>query len=101
MRHAELAVAEDVLHRGAVTVPVLCRYRLVRAGYVQAGHDEAVGLDGRLLRQFGNRQGPLVRVQGAAAPGPRVGGDLGRVQQDPADQAAVGCPRATSPGSTP
>ena len=40
----------------------------------------------RLLRQFGNRQGALVWVQGAAAPGPGVGGDLLRVQQDPADQ---------------
>ena len=97
---AELAVAEDVLHRGAVPVPVLGGYRLVRAGHVQVGQDERVGVDRPGAGQLGDRQGPLVWVQGAAPPGPRVGGDLGRVQQRPGGSAA-GCPRATSPGSTP
>ena len=51
---AELAVAEDVLHRGAVPVPVLGRGRLVRAGHVQVGQDEAVGVDRPAARQSGN-----------------------------------------------
>ena len=82
----ELAVAEDVLHRGAVPVPVLGGHRLVRAGHVQVRQDERVGVDRSGLGQLGERQGALVRVQGAAAPGPRVGGDLLRVQRHPADQ---------------
>ena len=82
----ELAVAEDVLDAGAVPVPVLCGHRLVRAGHVQVRQDERVGVDRPGAGQLGDRQGALVRVQGAAAPGPRVGGDLGRVQRHPADQ---------------
>jgi hypothetical protein len=65
---ADLAVAEDILHRGAVPVPVLRGHRPGRAGHVQAGQDEGVGIDGGLLRQLGKRQGPLVRVQRPAAP---------------------------------
>ena len=40
----------------------------------------------RFLLQLGERQRPLVRVHGAAAPGPGVGGDLTGVQLGPADQ---------------
>jgi hypothetical protein len=83
---AELAVAEDVLHRGAVPVPVLRRRRLVRGSHVQVGQDERVGVDCPGPGQLVERQGTLVRVQGAPPPGPRVGGDLGRVQRHPADQ---------------
>ena len=85
-RGAVLAVAEDVLDAGAVPVPVLHRGGPGRGGHVQVGADEAVGVDGRFLFQFRDRQGPLVRVQGAAAPGPGIGGDLIGVQLDPADQ---------------
>ena len=83
---AGLAVAEQVLHRGAVTVPVLGGGRPGRAGHVQVRQDEAVGVDRAGGGQLGERQGTLVRVQGAAAPGPGVGGDPGRVQCHPADQ---------------
>ena len=96
---AELAVTEDVLHRGAVPVPVLGGHRLVWAGHVQVGQDERVGVDRPGTGQLGERQGALVRVQGAAPPGARVGRDLLRVQQAPGGSAA-GCPPATSPGST-
>ena len=83
---AELAVTEDVLHRGAVPVPVLHSGRLVRGGHVQVGQDERVGVDRPGTGQLGERQGALVRVQGAAPPGARVGRDLLRVQRHPADQ---------------
>src|SRR2546429_9312089 len=75
-RGAELAVAEDVLHRGAVTVPLLRGGRLIRAGHVQVGQDERVGVDGWLPGQLREQHAPLVWGPGAAPPGPRVGGDL-------------------------
>ena len=73
-------------HRGALPVPVLYRNRLARAAHVQVGQDERVGVDRPGAGQLGERQGTLVRVQGAAPPGPRVSRDLGRVQRHPADQ---------------
>ncbi len=98
--------APSLLSRKMFSTVVRCRYQCsaaiacVRAGHVQVGQDEAVGVDRPGAGQLGDRQGPLVRVQGAAAPGPRVGGDLGRIQQRPGGPAA-GCSPATSPGSTP
>ena len=65
----ELAVVEDVLHRGAVTVPVLGGHRLVRGGDVQVGQDERVGVIAPARASSGNGRA-LVRVQGAAPPGP-------------------------------
>ena len=65
-------------------VPVLGGF--VRRSHVQVGQDEGVGVDRAGLGELRDGQGALVRVQGAAAPGPRVGGDLAGVQQDPADQ---------------
>jgi len=49
-------------------VPVLDGGRLVRRSHVQVGQDERVGVDRPGVGQLGDRQGPLVRVQGAAAP---------------------------------
>ena len=73
-RGAVLGVAEDVLDAGAVPVPVLHRGRPVRGGHVEVGHDERVGVDrGGGAGELGQRQGALVGVQGAPAPGPRVG----------------------------
>ncbi len=65
---AELAVAEDVLHRGAVPVPVLGGGGLIRRGHVQVRQDERVAVDGRLGCQLGEGQGTLVWVQGPAPP---------------------------------
>jgi hypothetical protein len=77
-----LAVTEDVLDGGEVPVPVLCRGGLAWRGHVQVRQDERVAVDRAGLRELGNREGALARVQGAAAPGPRVGGNLLRCQQD-------------------
>ena len=44
------------------------------------------GEDWRRALELGDRQRPLVRVQGAAAAGPGVGRDLLGCQPDPADQ---------------
>ena len=99
-------VAEQVLHHGAVTVPVF------------RGHGLAGAVRSRFVRWTSGRrrraaalargsEGALVRVQGPAAPGPGVGGDLARVQRHPADQRPVvrGPPfradSATRPGQCP
>ena len=71
---------------GAVPVPVLCRGGFARRGHVQVRRDEAVAIDRVSAFQFGDREGALARVQGAAPPRPRVSGDLAGVQADPADQ---------------
>ena len=57
-------------------VPVLDRGRPLTGGHVKVGHDERVAVDGVGGGELGQWQGPLVGVQGAAASGPRVGGDL-------------------------
>ena len=75
-RGAVLGVAEQVLDRGAVPVPVLDRGGPLAGGHVEVGHDERVAVDGVGGGQLGERQGALVGVQGAAPPGPRVGRDL-------------------------
>ena len=60
----------------------------VRCGHIQVGHDERVAVHGVEVGELGDRQGPLLRAQGPAAPGAGVGGDLpgGDVEADPADQ---------------
>ena len=63
---AVLAVAEEVLDRGAVPVPVPGGGRLVRGGDVRVGQDEAVGVDRAGPGELGDRQGALAWVQGAA-----------------------------------
>ncbi len=83
---AVLAVAEDVLDRGAVPVPVLRLHRFAGRGHVQVRQYERVAVDRTGAGQLGERQGTLIRVQGPAPPRPRVGGNLLRVQPDPADQ---------------
>ena len=91
-RGAELAVAEDVLRPWCgAGAPVLGGHRLARGGHLQVRQDKGIGVDRLGARPFGERQGALVRVQGAAAPGPRVGGDLGRIQRHPADQQPGVC----------
>ena len=82
---AGLAVAEDVLHRGAVPVRVLRRNRLVRSSHVQVRHDERVGVDrpGAGQLGFGRARWPGCRVRRRRDRGRQR---LGRVQQDPADQ---------------
>jgi hypothetical protein len=67
-------VAEQVLDLGAVPVPVLDRGGLLAAGDVEVGDDERVSVDrfgGGELGEFGQGQGALVGVQGAASAGPR------------------------------
>jgi hypothetical protein len=59
---------------------------LFRGSHVQVRRDERAAVDRPGAGQFRERQCPLAWVQGPAAPGPRVGGDLLRIQQDPADQ---------------
>jgi hypothetical protein len=46
--------------------------------HVEVGHDERVGVDGVGGGEFGDGQGALVGVQGAAPPGPGIGRDLAR-----------------------
>lgn len=67
------AVAEDVLHGGAVSVPVLHGDGQGGRANVLVGGDEAVGVDRVSVGEFGDRHGPLVGVQGTAPPGARVG----------------------------
>jgi len=81
-----LAVAEDVLDGGAVPVPVLGRGSLVWCGHVEVRQDEAVAVDRTGLGEFGDRQGSLAGVQGAAPAGTGIGRDLLRCQPDSADQ---------------
>jgi len=57
---AGLAVAEEVLHRGAVPVPVLRSGSLVRAGHVEVRQDERIGVDRAGGGSLGDRQGALV-----------------------------------------
>ena len=85
------SAAPCLLSRKMFSMLVRCRYQCStaaagRGGHVHVGADETAGVDSGFLLQLGERQGPLVRVQGAAAPGPGVGGDLIGVQLDPADQ---------------
>jgi len=81
-----LAVAEDLLDGSAMPVPVLRRGGLVRRRHVQVRQDEAVAVDRVSAGELGDREGTLARVQGAAPPEPRVGGDLLRCQLYSADQ---------------
>ena len=62
------------------------RHRLGRGGRVEVGADEAVGVDGGILFQVGDRQARAGPGEGAAAPRPGVGGDLLGVQPRPADE---------------
>jgi hypothetical protein len=48
--------------------------------------------------EFVDRQGALVGVQGAARPGPRVGGDLLGVSVEPVGSAASTAGWVTDPG---
>jgi hypothetical protein len=75
-----------LLDRGPVPVPVLHRGGFVRCGHVQVGPDERVAIDGVDLGELADRQGALVRVQGAAPPRPGISADLAREKADPADQ---------------
>jgi len=45
-RGAVLGVAEQVLHLGAVPIPVLHRSGLFAGGHVEVGHHERVAVDG-------------------------------------------------------
>jgi hypothetical protein len=60
--------------------------RLARGGHVQVRQDERVAVDRVGLGEPGEWQRPLVRVQGAAATRPGIGGDLLGGQTDPADE---------------
>ena len=96
----ELAVAEHVLDRGPVPVPVLHRDRPLTGGHVQVGQDERVAVDGASAPgQLRERHVPLAGVQGAATSGPRVAESSCRPQRraGPGGSAA-GSPPATSPG---
>jgi hypothetical protein len=57
---AVLGVAEQVLDRGAVAVPVLDRGRPVAAGDVEVGHDERVAVDRVEAGELVEREGALV-----------------------------------------
>ena len=87
-RGAVLGVAEQVLHLGAVAVPVLDRGGALAGGDVEVGHDERVAVHGVQVSELGQGQGTLVGVQGAAPPGPRIRRHRsgGHVEADAADQ---------------
>jgi hypothetical protein len=57
-------------------VPVFGGHRLLGGGYVEVGEDERVGLDRVGGGELVEWQRPLVGVQGAAPPRPRVGRHL-------------------------
>jgi hypothetical protein len=86
-----LGIPEQVFDHGAVPVPVFDRGRLAASGHVEVGHDERIAVDGVRPGQLVQGQCPLVGVQGAAPPHPRVGRYLsgGHVEADPADQGVV------------
>ena len=74
-------VAEPVFHLGAVAVPVLDLRGRGAGGHVEVGDDERVGVDG--VGELGQGQRSLIRVQGSAASGPRIAGDLAVVEVEP------------------
>src|SRR5712691_8125557 len=67
---AELAVAEDVLDRGAVPEPVLRRHGLIWRGHVQVRQYERVAVDRTGAGDLGERQGTLIGAPGPAPPRP-------------------------------
>jgi hypothetical protein len=67
-------------------VPVFHRGGSLSGGDVEVGDEERVAVDGVGVGELGDRQCPLVGVQGAASSRPRVGADLARRQPDPANQ---------------
>jgi len=72
-RGAVLGVAEQILHAPAVAVPVLDLRGVIAGGHVEVGHDERGGVDRVGVGKLVERQGALVRVQGAGCVGAGLG----------------------------